>query len=433
MPMAAPISNQQFSNIMNAIQLKAESRLCIAVSGGADSMCLLMLAQRWCQENNHSLIAVTVNHGLRKEAKDEAASVKNWCKQLQCEHYTLDWKGKKPSSNIQSQAREIRYQLIQQFCQQQHIKHVLLAHHLQDQAETLLIRMMRGSGVSGLKGMESHSTIGNISLLRPLLSFTKEDILLTLNQLKQSFINDPSNENTRFLRVIIRNFINTIDRKNEVLKHIDRTAKHMQRADDFIQQQLLSFENDFVNSHPYGFVTIDKKAFQALHLELALRLVSKNIQHINGYSATPRIDEIERLHLDLLNESNSRLTLGGCVIQSGLNKRDNHLIYIMRETNSLNADSTMTQNECIFDGRFHCTLGDIDNKENYRLSALKQSGWQQIKDYVNTEKLPKEIFYALPALKQLEKVIAVPHIGFLARDVKINFSSYFLPLKSDVS
>lgn len=126
----------------------------IAVSGGSDSTALLLLATRWAKrlKKPPRLLAVTIDHGLRAEAKAEAASVKRLARQLEVPHRTLRWRGSKPATGLQEAARTARYGLLAQTAARAGLAHVLTAHTLDDQAETVLFRLARGSGLAGLAG-----------------------------------------------------------------------------------------------------------------------------------------------------------------------------------------------------------------------------------------------------------------------------------------
>jgi len=158
----------------------------VGVSGGADSMALLHLLSAWNKsaENWLDLTALTVDHGLRAESASEAAAVSAWARDLGIEHVTLTWGGKKPSSNIEAAAREARYRLVGEWCFENHVQTFLTAHHFDDQAETFLMRLARGSGVAGLSSLAEERSLGgafgSVRLLRPLLHISKKDLTALL-------------------------------------------------------------------------------------------------------------------------------------------------------------------------------------------------------------------------------------------------------------
>ena len=189
--------------------------LVLAVSGGSDSTALLVLAARWAEalKKRHGrspkLLAVTVDHGLRPEAKREAAVVKSLARRLGIAHRTLQWRGTKPKTGLQEAARIARYRLLAEAATGAGYEHILTAHTLDDQAETVLFRLARGSGLTGLGGMAHAAAVPvgadtAIFLVRPLLSVSKARLLATLKAAGIDHSEDPSNQDPRFARPRLR-------------------------------------------------------------------------------------------------------------------------------------------------------------------------------------------------------------------------------------
>src|SRR5689334_16319964 len=160
----------------------------------------MVLAARWrkSRKRGPKLVAVTIDHGLRPEAKAEAAAVKKLARSLAVAHQTLRWTGPKPRTGIQEAARRARYRLLGGASQKAGGVPVLTAHTRDDQAETVLFRMMRGSGVAGLAGMRAGSLLpgferDKIALFRPLLDVTKARLVATLKAERIAYAEDPSN------------------------------------------------------------------------------------------------------------------------------------------------------------------------------------------------------------------------------------------------
>lgn len=146
-----PIAAEEFAAAMAPLgPFEREPRLAVAVSGGPDSMALLLLAQEWAAARGGRVSALTVDHGLRAELSAEAAQVAQWAGLLGVSHVALTWIGDKPTADIQAAAREARYCLLEEWCAASGVFHLLLAHHRDDQAETFLLRLARGSGLDGL-------------------------------------------------------------------------------------------------------------------------------------------------------------------------------------------------------------------------------------------------------------------------------------------
>src|ERR1700722_12252063 len=194
----APVSATEAKALFS--DLEQFPALVLAVSGGPDSTALMVLAARWRQslKNKPALIAVTIDHGLRAAAKREAATVGRLACKLGLAHRTLRWTGKKPKTGLQQAARNARYRLLAEAAAQVKTARILTAHTLDDQAETVLIRMSRGSGLTGLGAMSRMSSLpghgaGPIRLVRPLLKIPKSRLIATLRAAKISFADDPSN------------------------------------------------------------------------------------------------------------------------------------------------------------------------------------------------------------------------------------------------
>src|SRR5213083_3139196 len=199
-----PISVQQ-AKVLFA-QWKAAPALVLAVSGGPDSIALMWLAARWRRAlaRGPRLVAVTVDHGLRSEAAAEAREVKRLARSLDLPHRTLRWTGPKPRTGLPAAARAARYRLLAQAARASGATHILTAHTRDDQAETLLMRMLRGSGIAGLAAMARESEREGVWLARPFLDVSKSQLIATLNKAKIAFAEDPTNRDTHFTRPRLR-------------------------------------------------------------------------------------------------------------------------------------------------------------------------------------------------------------------------------------
>ncbi len=185
--------------------------LLLAVSGGSDSTALLVLAARWAKRLKRppKLTAITIDHGLRSESAREAAAVKRLARRLGVPHRTLRWRGDKPKSGLQEAARIARYRLLAEAAARAGYEHVLTAHTLDDQAETVLFRLARGSGLTGLAGMAQASVLPvgaetAFFLVRPLLHVSKARLVATLKAAGIDHSEDPTNRDPRYARTRLR-------------------------------------------------------------------------------------------------------------------------------------------------------------------------------------------------------------------------------------
>ena len=189
----------RFNGAVNALHVPEGARILCAVSGGPDSLALLLLLH---ETMPNRVVAATVDHALRPESADEALYVQRFCKDMHVPHVILS-PAEKISGNIQSAARHARYALLAQAAEQHDCQYIATAHHADDQLETVLMRIARGSGVDGLSAIRST----NGKILRPLLGFTKDELISICATAGLNPVVDPSNENTDFERVAMRNWL----------------------------------------------------------------------------------------------------------------------------------------------------------------------------------------------------------------------------------
>jgi tRNA(Ile)-lysidine synthase len=239
--------------------LAAEPALVLAVSGGPDSTALLYLMARWraSRRPGPNMIAVSIDHGLRPESRHEAAAVKRLSERLGVEHRTMRWSGAKPSTGIQEAARAARYRLLRNAARRAKARCVLTAHTLDDQAETVLFRMARGSGLAGLCGMARTIPIDDVAagfgqpidaarsahdreavdrsnralLVRPLLDVPKARLIATLQEVGITYADDPSNVDPRFARSRLRRLMPALAEEGLTPQCLVRLARRARRSE----------------------------------------------------------------------------------------------------------------------------------------------------------------------------------------------------------
>jgi tRNA(Ile)-lysidine synthase len=295
--------------------------LVLAVSGGPDSTALMVLAARWRQslKNKPALIAVTIDHGLRAEAKREAAAVGRLACKLGLAHRTLRWTGKKPKAGLQQAARNSRYRLLAEAAAQAKAAHILTAHTLDDQAETVLIRMSRGSGVTGLGAMSRVSNLpgdgpGPIKLVRPLLEIPKSRLIATLRAAKISFADDPSNRDPRFTRARLRGLMPELAREGLDAGRLALLARRLKRADLAIEAAVDRAEAELALSPG----VYDAAGCARLPAEVALRLLGRAVVRL-GDEGPVELAKLEALQAALdaaRNSANTRFrrSLAGAIV-----------------------------------------------------------------------------------------------------------------------
>jgi tRNA(Ile)-lysidine synthase len=281
----SPVSEAEAATLFGA--LSEFPLLILAVSGGPDSTALMWLAARWRDglKRPPKLIAVTVDHGLRPESAREARSVKRLAERLEVAHRTLRWSGEKPRTGIQEAARNARYRLLADAARKAGARHVLTAHTLDDQAETVLFRLARGSGLSGLKGMAplAHLPAGGepgLTLMRPLLSIPKSRLVATLAAAKISFADDPSNRDPRFTRPRLRDLMPSLAAEGLDAGRLAALARRMARADRAIERAVDEAVARLSLPPNTGGPIVFSAGFADLPAEIALRALGRAIARV---------------------------------------------------------------------------------------------------------------------------------------------------------
>jgi tRNA(Ile)-lysidine synthase len=280
--------------------------LVLAVSGGPDSTALMFLAARWCQalKAPPKLIAVTVDHCLRAESKREAADVGRLARKLGIAHRTLRWTGAKPSTGLPQAARVARYRLMGEAARKAGAAHILTAHTLDDQAETVLIRLLRGSGITGLGAMARLTGLpgsgqGDIKLVRPLLGIPKARLIATLAAAKIPFADDPSNRDPRFTRARLRGLMPQLAREGLDARRLSLLAQRLKRADKAIEAAVdLAMADGTAVPAASGAIALDAARFARLPAEIALRLIGRAVTR-TGNEGPVELGKLEALKAEL--------------------------------------------------------------------------------------------------------------------------------------
>lgn len=318
-----PIGDDELSALFH--DLEDLPGLVIAVSGGPDSTALLVLAARWAKRlepNAPGLLAATVDHGLRRQAAAEAAAVRGLAHRLGVAHQTLRWRGKKPASGLQEAARAARYGLLAQAAGGAGYGHILTAHTLDDQAETVLYRLARGSGLAGLSGMASPAPLPSpegpkMLLVRPFLSIAKSRLLATLKAAGIAYSEDPSNSDPRFTRARLRSLLPALAREGLDARALSRLAARLRRADGAIECAVAAAQAVLAPS-PWpqrGPVAFAFGPFADLPAEIGLRLLGRAIAH-TGSEGPVELGKLEALYEAVRKTPSNRLrrTLAGALV-----------------------------------------------------------------------------------------------------------------------
>jgi tRNA(Ile)-lysidine synthase len=286
----------------------------LAVSGGPDSVALMWLMARWRRRRARGprLLAVTIDHGLRPEAAREARDVKRLARSLELAHRTMRWTGDKPDTGVPAAARAARYRLLAQAARGLGARHVLTAHTRDDQAETLLMRLLRGSGIAGLSAMARDSVRGDLLLVRPLLDIPKSRLIATLKKEGVDFVDDPTNRDTGLTRPRLRQLLPLLAAEGGDARGLARLATRLARANAAVDvladgaERYLALK-DFKSrsgvarsqareceAKEFQIVEFDARAFAAMPEEIRLRLLTRAIDRV-GYEGPAQLGKAEAL------------------------------------------------------------------------------------------------------------------------------------------
>jgi tRNA(Ile)-lysidine synthase len=272
----------------------------LAVSGGPDSTALLLMAAEWAARRGTTQIAAaTVDHGLRPESASEAASVAQLCERLAVPHRTLVWAGAKPSTRVQERAREARYRLLADHARAIGAGTIVTAHHADDQAETVLFRLIRGSGVAGLSGMAPMSERGGLAIARPLLGVPKSELVAFAHARGAAFFEDPSNADPRYARPRLRSLIASLAAEGLDSEALARLARRAAEADEALERM-----TDEVEARLGADGPIDAGALFAAPIAIVQRILVRRIAAAGGREPSRiGLEKIEALALSLREAS----------------------------------------------------------------------------------------------------------------------------------
>ena len=312
---------KKFKNIVfNNIK---KENFALAVSGGSDSLCLAYFSKMYASEFKNKIHVLIVDHKLRKESKNEVLKVKNILKKQGIPSKVLTWKGNIPKSNIQKNARNIRYSLISNYCLKKNIKYLTTAHHTDDQIENFFIRLLRGSGLTGLSSMSQNvSYNNNLKVVRPFLDFKKNDLKYVAVNFFKTYIQDPSNENDKFLRVRIRKYRKNMEKEGLDTGKIINTVNNLLSAN----KALNFYKNKALFKHAYFLsknkCIINEKIFLEEAGEIVFKSFSDVLSLVSGTYYPPRSKKIISLINRVKKTNFYKSTLGGCVVE----KKDNFIL-----------------------------------------------------------------------------------------------------------
>lgn len=389
-----------FQHTENLKPLTGIRRLALAVSGGSDSMAMLRMVHAWASTNTKFFV-LTVDHGLRLEAAEEALRVASWCAELNVTHTILKWQHGKIDSGIQAKARAARYDLMSAWCLEHDVSVLLTAHTADDQAETVAMRKQRTSSAESLAGIWPEREWRGVRVLRPLLNMRRLGLRTYLKSLGQDWLEDPSNHDSHYERVRVRTML---DGKLSDFPEMAKVAQ--QHVLDKRHAAKLWGDSHF-KIYETGHVSIDRKCFSELSVGVAENVVKRMIDLCG---AGPRRTELDE-HLQLLGWLSAigegRRCLGGAIFA-----KRSKIVLVGREAGRIAEGRVFVPptGEVVWDGRF-----SIEAPANFEIRPLSRvAGIKRRAD------LPAFVQAGLPAVLNNGVLWSVPHLG-IGANVAVKF------------
>jgi tRNA(Ile)-lysidine synthase len=407
-------------------------RIALAVSGGPDSVGLAHLIARWRAERGETLdvTLLTVDHDLRSGSREEALFVGRVAKSLGLPHAILTWShGGRAGSGLQAKARAARYDLMAAYCHAHDIEALITAHHLDDQAETFLMRLKRGSGLDGLAAIPEASVWAGVPVLRPLLEVPKARLAATLSDAGVAFVDDPSNADLRFERARVRASGDALAELGLSPEALARSARRLRRAQNAIETATTAFLAEHGTISAAGFCALSQEALAVAPAEIALKVLSRTVTAVGGGAKPVRLSKLEALLSALQERPQQTHTLGGCRLQPMRGGK----IGVFRETRGAGLPSLRLRpgERALWDNRFRVELGAGESRP-VMVEALGEAGWRGRRPSLPwLAALPRFAAATLPALRRGGEIIVPPHLAPYAatgRQVTAGFSARFVGL-----
>ena len=423
-----PNFDDHFNTLIKS--LNSNNKFILGLSGGIDSMALLHLIKSFIDDNRNvpiNCIPMIIDHNLRDESENESKEVKKISENIGFNTQIKKINSSKPNGNIQNWARKQRRNILFQKCLELSAN-LILGHHFDDQAETLFMRITRGSALDGLSGMNEITPWNGIFIIRPLLFYRKKQIKNYVRNKKIIYFEDSSNNNNKFERVKTRYYLNHI--KKNIWHNVTNDLNHfsnlnsnlLKKTDHFFK----SWSNKNIIIHEGGAVRVDYVRFRNIFEKsflFAVRIIGKIIQTVGGSEYAPKRKKTSDLISFLFAEKFKKKSLGN--VNIFLNQG---YLFFIRENRNLDFGLNIQQNKYyMFDGRFlvkSSLAGKLVNCNNSDLVEIgNKSPFYKYGHWINN---------TIPYLETLEGKTIKPHLSIINKNSKLDitenncFSIYLL-------
>lgn len=406
----APVTVDDFAARMGSLEpFEPAPHVAVGCSGGGDSMALTLLLHQWCAAREGKVTALIVDHRIRPESAEEASRVAAWLARRGIAHQVLTRPDEPLRGNLQAAARDARYALMSRYCAKAGIPHLALAHNIEDQAETVLLRLTRGSGVDGLSAMPPVMERSELRLIRPLLDIPRARLRATLQAEEQAFIEDPSNEDEAFKRVRLRRLAPVLAAEGLTPPRLVATASRMGRVREALEATAAAVLARCVRLFPEGYGELDIGILRDVPQEIGLRCLARLLTCIGGRAYPPRLEPLLRLYEAVTGDAApfSGRTLAGCRIVPRRGK-----ILVLREVRAIR-EVLPASGELLWDGRFRIRLA---SSTGLQVRRLGRAGWAlvvQQRPELRKCRIPAPVRPSLPAIWDLDVAVIVPHLNYV--------------------
>jgi tRNA(Ile)-lysidine synthase len=434
---ATPLTDDEFTALMDRLgPFEARPHIAVAVSGGRDSLCLALLLQRWARRRHGRITAFTVDHGLRPDSAAEAQTVGRWLRAQGINHAILRWDRRDrppPGSGLQAAARQARYRLLCGQCRGLGVLHLALAHQRDDQAETLLLRLGRGSGPDGLACMAPVTERDGVRLLRPLLPVHRGRLAATLRSQGQDWIDDPTNENTAHTRIRLRRLLPALAEAGVTAERLADATGALGRARAAMDEAVAGVLAAEAEIDPAGYLWLDPAALAGVPVGVGRRVLARCLMAVGGGGYAPRSERLNRLY-DQIGGGGlaSGATLAGCQIR-GKGGR----LLICRELAAAGPAVALIPGATqAWDGRYAVTLTHARRRTGrLQVAALGSDGNRRVlaeRPDLRHGPVPAAVRPVLPSIWTANgprrELLAVPHLDYWVGNPQVSVSIEFVPL-----
>ena len=414
---AEPIASSELGTLFGSFS--GFGTIALAVSGGPDSLALMHLALDWrtqlTSERPH-FIVLTLDHGLRPEAAQEAADVAAAAIAVGLPAQILTRSPHSSPTAIQETARADRYRLLVAAARSAGAKALATAHTLDDQAETLLMRLSRGSGIDGLSAMAPVTEIGGLTLLRPLLSVPKTRLEATLRARGIPWTVDPGNSNTFYERPRLRAAMSALAAAGLTNEAMALSARRLNRGRAALDWLTTQTAASMVISHAAGYFEISRPGFDPLPEELRLRLLSRLIGRLSPPGSQERLARLERLVAMLGAKASHRASLAGCLILAAADR-----ILICREPGRLGLPQIEVNpgHTVDWDRRFRVGLAASANLPVTVRALLEADLTGDLATLVRACAAPRQVILSALSIWRGGSLVAIPLLRIVSAQVTI--------------